>query len=173
MMMFPEGHFEMVVCYGVTLSYTYTRYQEALNELTRVLHPEWLLFLSVCSLYGTLRLLGPLDAHTFLAQANDHIDWEAVLRHEGVVYTRPDSPEFHQPLVMFSSEGLRACLTQARFEINMMASSNPILQAGNKIPRITDSEQASSTLTDLEVALYTCPGLVDTGEHLIAVARKL
>ena len=74
---------------------------------------------------------------------------------------------------MFSSEGLRACLTQARFEINMMASSNPILQAGNKIPRITDSEQASSTLTDLEVALYTCPGLVDIGEHLIAVARKL
>ena len=35
------------------------------------------------------------------------------------------------------------------------------------------SEQASSTLTDLEVALYTCPGLVVTGEHLIAVARKL
>ena len=138
-----------------------------------MMFPEGLLFLSVCSLYGTLRLLGPLDAHTFLEQANDHIDWEAVLRHEGVVYTRPDSPEFHQPLVMFSSEGLRACLTQARFEINMMASSNPILQAGNKIPRITDSEQASSTLTDLEVVLYTCPGLVDTGEHQIAVARKL
>jgi len=35
------------------------------------------------------------------------------------------------------------------------------------------SEQASSTLTDLEVALYTCPGLVDTGEYLIVVARKL
>ena len=138
-----------------------------------MMFPEGLLFLSVCSLYGTLRLLGPLDAHTFPEQANDHIDWEAVLRHEGVVYTRPDSPEFHQPLVMFSSEGLRACLTQAGFEINMMASSNPILQAGNKIPRITDSEQASSTLTDLEVALYTCPGLVDTGEHQIAVARKL
>ena len=55
----------------------------------------------------------------------------------------------------------------------MMASSNPILQAGNKTPRITDSEQASSTLTDLDVALYACPGLVDTGEYLIAVARKL
>ena len=138
-----------------------------------MMFPEGLLFLSVYSLNGTLRLLGPLDAHAFLEQANDHIDWEAVHRHEGVVYTRPDSPEFHQPLVMFSSEGLRACLTQAGFEINMMASSNPILQAGNKIPRITDIEQASSTLTDLEVALYTCPGLVVTGEHLIAVARKL
>ena len=53
-----------------------------------------------------------------------------------------------------------------------MAAANPVVSDGAKIPRITESAQAAAELTSLEVALCTYPGLVDTGEHLLAVAIK-
>jgi hypothetical protein len=51
-----------------------------------------------------------------------------------------------------------------------MAAANPVVSEGLPIPRITDSAQASAALTTLEVALCNKPGLVDSGEHLLAVA---
>jgi hypothetical protein len=162
-----------VVCYGAALSYTYDRYETALKELTRVIRPGGRLLISVDSLYGTLRLLGPYDDHTFLEPPDAHIDWEAVLSGQGVVYTRPDSPEFHQPLVLFTSHGLRQALEKVQLQVVDMAAVNPVVSEGARIPHITDSAQAAAALTALEVALCNKPGLVDTGEHLLAVADKL
>jgi hypothetical protein len=53
-----------------------------------------------------------------------------------------------------------------------MAAANPVVSERVQIPRITASAQASAALTALEVAICNKPGLVDTGEHLLAVADK-
>ena len=167
-----DESYEVVVCYGAALSYTCDRYETALQELERVLCPGGHLLISVVSLFGTLRLVGPLDADAFLELPDAHVDWQAVLSDAGVVYTRPGSPEFHQPLVLFTSGGLRQALEQVGLQVVEMAAANPVVSEGAQIPRITASAQASAALTALEVALCNRPGLVDTGEHLLAVAFK-
>jgi SAM-dependent methyltransferase len=175
MVVMPElrdASFDVVVCYGAALSYTYDRYEAALQELVRVLRPGGRLLISVDSLYGNLRLLGPYDLHTFLESPDEHLDWQAILSGGGVFYTRPGSPEFHQPLVMFTSAGLRQALEQVGLQVVEMAAANPVVSEAEQIPRITASAQASVALIALEVALCNRPGLVDTGEHLLAVADK-
>jgi hypothetical protein len=51
-----------------------------------------------------------------------------------------------------------------------MAASNPLVSTGAEIAQITASAEASAALTTLELALCDKPGLVDGGEHLLAVA---
>jgi SAM-dependent methyltransferase len=167
-----DASFDVVVCYGAALSYTCDQYQAALNELARVICPGGRLLISVNSLFGNLRLLGHYDDCSFLETPDAHMDWEAVLSGRGVIYTRPGSPKFHQPFVFFTSEGLRRALEQAGLQVIEMAAANPVVSERVQIPRITASAQASAALTALEVAICNKPGLVDTGEHLLAVADK-
>ena len=167
-----DASFDVAVCYGAAISYTRECYIAALRELWRVLRPGGRLLISVCSLYGTLRLIGPYDEIAFLDQPDTHLDWQAILSGEGAVCTRPGSPEFHQPMVLFTSAGLRRALAQTGFRVVEMAAANPLVPEGARIPLISASEQGAAALTDLEVALCNCPGLVDTGEHLLAIAEK-
>ena len=168
----PNESYEVVVCYGAVLSYTYDRYETALQELVRVITPGGWLIISVCSLYGILRLIGPYDAYNFLEHPTAHLDWKAVLSGTGVTYSQPGSTEFHQPLVLFTSQGLRNALEQVGLQVVEMAASNPVVSEGAQLPRIAASVQAAEALTTLEVALCSQPGLVDAGEHLLAVAYK-
>jgi hypothetical protein len=117
-------------------------------------------------------LVGPLDAATVLENVNDHLDWDAVLSGAGVVLSRPTSTEFHQPLALFSSTGLRSALVEAGLEVRTLASANPFLPEFLPVPKIAASERAARMLVDLEVALCGQPGLVDTGSHFLAVALK-
>ena len=167
-----DESFATVVCYGAALSYTCDRYETALHELVRVLRPGGRLLISVASLLGNLRLVGPYDGLAFLEQPDTHLDWQAILSGAGAVCTRPGSDEFHQPLVMFTSDGLRQALEKAGLQVIEMAAANPVVSEGAHIPGIESSAQASAALTALELALCTKPGLVDTGEHLLAVACK-
>jgi len=167
-----DASFDVVMCYGAALSYTYDRYETALRELARVLRPGGRLLISVDSLCGTLRLIGPFDELAFLELPDTHIDWPAVLSGADVVFSRPGSPEFHQPLVMFTSDGLRKALAQVGLGVVDMAAASPLVSYAEQIPRIAADPQASAELTALEVALCNRPGLIDGGEHLLAVAFK-
>ena len=167
-----DASFDVAVCYGAAISYTRECHKAALRELWRVLRPGGRLLISVCSLYGTLRLIGPFDEIAFLEQPDSHLEWQALLSGEGVVCTRPGSDEFHQPMVLFNSAGLRQALAQAGFQVVEMAAANPLVPEGAKVPKIEGSEQSEAALAALEVALCNYPGLVDTGEHLLAVADK-
>jgi ubiquinone/menaquinone biosynthesis C-methylase UbiE len=164
--------YDAVLCFGGAISYTKERHLDALRQLARVARPGAPILLSVMSLYGVMGLVGPLDAATVLENVNDHLDWDAVLSGAGVVFTRPTSTEFHQPLALFSSAGLRSALVEAGLEVRTLASANPFLPEFLPVPKIEASERAARMLVDLEVALCDQPGLVDTGSHLLAVAIK-
>jgi hypothetical protein len=47
-----------------------------------------------------------------------------------------------------------------------------VVSEGAQIPQITANAQAAEALSALELALCSWPGLVDSGEHLLAVAKK-
>jgi 2-polyprenyl-3-methyl-5-hydroxy-6-metoxy-1,4-benzoquinol methylase len=164
--------YDAVVCFGGAVSYTRERHVDALHQLARVTRPGGRILLSVMSLFGTLRLLGPLDASIFLETVEDHLDWHAVSSGASVVYTRVGSPEFHQPLALFTASGLRAALISTGFEVEGIATSNPLVAELQSLPKITESPSAARALSSLEIALSQQPGLLDAGGHLLAVARR-
>ena len=167
-----DASFDAVVCYGGAISYTYDRYKAALEELARVVRPGGVLLISVFSLYGSYRLIGPYDGVDALMPPEEHIDWQAMLTGADVLLSNPESNQFHQRMALFTSSGLRRSLEAAGLQVVEMATSNPVVSEGAQIPKISASEEASSALTELELALCTRSGLLDAGEHLIAVARK-
>jgi len=164
--------YDIVVCFGGVISYTRERYAAGLRELARVVRPGGLVLVSVMSLHGTLRLAGPLDAVGFLARLDEHIDRSAILAGENIVFTRPGSAELHQPLALFTAEGLRRAMADAQLVVEQMASSNPLIAQFQRVPQIADSAEATAVLRELELAACEVPGLLDTGSHLIAVARR-
>jgi 2-polyprenyl-3-methyl-5-hydroxy-6-metoxy-1,4-benzoquinol methylase len=164
--------YDAVVCFGGAISYTTRRHAEALAQLARVVRPGAPVLVSVMALYGTMRLVGPLDAAAVLETVEKHLDWDALLSGANIVYTDPTSSEFHRPLALFTSRGLRDVLTTAGLEVETIATSDALIPEYLQVPRISDSPRASAAITSLEIALATQPGLVDAGAHMIAVARK-
>jgi ubiquinone/menaquinone biosynthesis C-methylase UbiE len=166
----PSAEFDAVVCYGGVLSYTRERHPIALRELHRVTRPGGVVLASVMDVFGTLRLVGPLDAANVLETMADHLDINTLP--SGLVYTMLGSPEMHQPIVLFTANGLRSAMHDAGLDVIDMATSNPLVPEYSAMPRITGSERATSALTALEVALCKEPSLLGAGGHLIAVARR-
>jgi 2-polyprenyl-3-methyl-5-hydroxy-6-metoxy-1,4-benzoquinol methylase len=164
--------YDLVVCYGGVLSYTRERHPDALRELARVVRPGGVVLASVMSLYGALRLLGPLDAAAVLETIDAHLDHAALLAGTQIAYTRPTSGEFHQPLALFTSVGLRGAMADAGLAVEAMASANPLLAQFQTVPRMAESARAADALLALELAACEHPGLLDAGGHLIAAARR-
>ena len=67
--------------------------------------------------------------------------------------------------------GCRQALEQVGLQVVEVAAANPVVSEGAPIPGYHRQRPASAALTALEVALCTWPGLVDAGEHLLAVAQ--
>jgi len=168
-----DGAYDLVVCYGSVLSYTRERHGETLRELIRVTKPGGTILVSVTALYGTMRLIGSFDAVEFAKSPEDHLDWQGLLGGAGVVFTKPGSPEFHQPMALFTAAGLVAALTEAGLTLQDLATSNPLVPEGALMQRVAEDPAAAQTLEALEIALCRCPGLLDAGEHLIAAAQKV
>ena len=167
-----ESSFDAVVCYGGAISYTKEHHQGALRQLARVARPGAPVLVSVMSLLGALRLIGPLDAASVLETWEQHLDLDAVRAGADVIYTNPTSNEFHRPLALFTAQGLRNALARAGLRVETVAASDPLVPEYLQIPKITASPEASAALIALEVALSERPGLADAGGHIIAVARK-
>lgn len=164
--------YDLVVCYGSVLSYTRERHSEALRELARVTRVGGVVLVSVTALYGTMRLIGAVDAVAFTERPQDHLDWRSLLGGSDVVLTKIGSPEFHQPMALFSSRGLGNALSDAGLDLEELATSNPLVPLGAAMPRVSGNSTAAEKLEELEIALCQCPGLIDAGEHLIGAARK-
>jgi SAM-dependent methyltransferase len=171
---FDDASFDAVVCYGGVLSYARESRPDAIAELRRVNRPGGPLLVSVMSLYGAYRLLGPLDAASYLKERDRHAPWETVVAGEPVVLTAADSTEFHQPVALFTADGLREGLEAAGLTVERMATANPLVPGpvGLAIEAISGSDEASAALMELELALCDRPALLDAGEHLIALGRR-
>ena len=164
--------FDAVVCYGGAISYTKERHLDALRQLARVARPGAPVLVSVMSLLGALRLIGPLDAASVLETWVQHLDLDAVRAGADIICTVPTSNEFHRPLVLFTAAGLRSAMKAAGLVVETIAASDPLVPEYLQIPKITASPDASAALIALEVALCERPGLADAGGHIIAVARR-
>ena len=172
---FDDDSFDLVVCYGGAVSYSYDGHTRALAELTRIAKPGAPILVSVMALAGGMRLIGSLDAIEFLERLPEHlppVDWASDGDGDGVVLTVPESTEWHLPMALFTPEGLTAAFDVAGCDTERFAVANPITALGQELEQISGSAEASARLIELELALSERRGLRDGGEHLIALARK-
>ena len=167
----PDATYDAVLCLGGALSYVRDGRHDALRELIRVAKPGSPLVVSVMSLLGTFHLIATIDAKDFLENITDHVDWDPVEPFPEYLDTIPGSNEWHTPMTLYTSRYMRGFLEEHGCEVLEMASTNTITSGIHKIEKIPSSPEAVEMLLNLEKKFCNRPGIVDMGEHLLAVAR--
>lgn len=165
-----DATFDVALCLGGALSYVMDQRSRALKELIRVAKPGSPLVVSVMSLLGTFHLISTLDARDFLVNIWDHVEWDPKMPFPEVLDSRPGSPEWHAPMTLYSSTYLKRFLEEHGCEVVEMASKNTITSGERKLERIGGDPEALEMLINLEKQFCGRPGVLDMGQHLLAVA---
>ena len=168
----PDASFDAVLCLGGALSYVRDGRHRAISELMRVARPGSPLIVSVMSLLGTFHLLSPFDAKDFLVNIEDHVEWDPSTEFPDHLNTRPGSNEWHAPMTLYTSTYMRRFLEEHGCEVLEIASTNTITSSYlDGLEKIASNPEATELLMRLEKEFSTRPGLLDMGQHLIAVAE--
>jgi ubiquinone/menaquinone biosynthesis C-methylase UbiE len=168
----PDASFDAVLCLGGALSYVRDGRHRAISELIRVARPGSPLIVSVMSLLGTFHLLSPFDAKDFLVNIEDHVEWDPSTEFPDHLNTRPGSNEWHAPMTLYTSTYMRSFLEEHGCEVLEIASTNTITSSyWDGLEKIASNPEATELLMRLEKEFSTRPGLLDMGQHLIAVAE--
>ncbi|MCW4049193.1 MAG: class I SAM-dependent methyltransferase [Candidatus Bathyarchaeota archaeon] len=169
----PDDTFDLVLCLGGALSYVRDRRHQAIDELIRVAKPGSPLIISVMSLLGTFHLLAPFDGAEFLENITDHVEWDPATSFPDVMNSVPGSSEWHAPMTLYTSTYIQEFLEEHGCKVIEMVPTNTISSAGFNMDKIKASPKALKALIDLEIKFCKKSGLLDMGQHLIAVAWKM
>ncbi len=168
---FPDGRFDVVVCYGGALSYVRERRHEAAAELVRVLRPGGAILVSVMSRYGASLNLVRRPSIPILKDAAGWDVWGVAENGDLDGFPSAQVGMLHPPMHLFTSEELRDLLPGCH--VQEIAGSNVTAYEGSAaIEEVSDDPQAWETAVRLERELNRRPGLVDTGSHIIMAARR-
>ena len=159
---FGNGEFSMAVCYGM-LNYTLGQDIHVLSELGRIVQKGNPILISAMGLYGAVR-------HGWAqGQLTDPSYWE---RERNVLETRVNL--FRKPYRKFyTAASLRATVEKAGLRVVQMAATPTI--AGSLGPETEKARQdadAWAHVIEMEKMVCTVPGLLDTGQHILVVARN-
>ena len=169
--MFPDGHFDAVICYGGALSYVCERRDVAAAELVRVVRPGGILLVSVMSRLGTMAALVRRPQMYVLQDPERWYVWQVAEHGDLPGFPAPGMDLEHPAMHMYTSDELRQLLPDCR--VLDLAGSNVTTSGESSAPDdILDNPEAWTTAVELERTLNSRPGLVDSGTHLIVAARK-
>ncbi|MBS1727501.1 MAG: methyltransferase domain-containing protein [Armatimonadetes bacterium] len=163
---YADESFDAVVAYGGPLSYVLDRRDVAIAECVRVLRPGGVLLVDVMNLFGTIRqyLEGVLGF--------PWVDNENVLATGDL--TKANSEFATHYCHLFRSDELWSFLEANGLAVVDMAASNNLTAVyGDRLDAIRADEQKWTELVELEMRAVRQPGCLDSGTHLIGVARKL
>ena len=169
--MFSDDRFDVVVCYGGALSYVCDHRHKAASELVRVVRPGGVLLISVMSRLGTIC---NLVRRATLAVLRDPEEW-----HVSQVAETGDNPGFpsprvnlqHPPMHMYTSGELRSLLPGCTV-LEIAGNNVTTFEGSAALSEVSMDARAWETAVNLERRMNTEPGLVDTGSHIILVARR-
>jgi SAM-dependent methyltransferase len=167
----PTASFDVIVCYGGALSYVRDRRHDAASELKRITKPGGLILVSVMSRYGATANLVRRPTVQFLKDLWGRLVWHVLETGDlsGVPSTKVIGHS-HPAMHLYTSTELRELFSDC--EVVEVAGSN--VSATEGAPALEDvasDPQAWATAVELERKLCRQPGLVDSGSHLILVAR--
>ena len=144
---------------------------KAASELVRVVRPGGVLLISVMSRLGTICNLVRRATMTVL---RDPEEW-----HVSQVAETGDYPGFpsaavnmqHPPMHMYTSGELRSLLPDCAV-MELAGSNVTTFEGSTSMNEVSGDPVAWETAVALERRLRCEPGLVDSGNHIIVVARK-
>jgi ubiquinone/menaquinone biosynthesis C-methylase UbiE len=169
---FPDATFDTTVCYGAVLNYLFADAERALRELVRVTQPGGTVVVSVGSRWGCLRFVAGNDAIDVADFFGRPDYW-----HISQVAETGDLPEHErvpQPARHFFESGeLADLMARAGLDEVQLASAPALTEAlYARLEAIEQVPEAWATILDLEERAYRRPGLLDTGEFLLAKGTK-
>jgi SAM-dependent methyltransferase len=159
---FRDGQFSMAVCYGM-LNYTLDQDAHVLSELGRIVRPGNPILVSVMGLYGAIRYVwarGRLADPTYREQ-------EAKILETGRNTFRKPYRKF------YTVDMLRETVQKAGLCVVQMAATPVIAGSlGQEMENARQDADAWAYVIEMEKKACTVPGLLDAGQHIIAVANK-
>jgi ubiquinone/menaquinone biosynthesis C-methylase UbiE len=164
---FEDGSFDAVIGYGGPLSYALDQRNIALLELKRVLKPGGILLLSVMSLWGSIHrnLKGVLSVPM---SSN-----KAIIKSGDVLPESIDNRNGHYMHLYRASE-LRQDIKSSGFDVLEMSSSNFLsVGRGDEIANIRGDKIKWKEFVKWELEACTELGALDTGTHILVVAKKI
>jgi len=168
----PDASFDAVLCLGGALSYVRDGRHRAISELIRVAKPGSPVIVSVMSLLGTFHTISTFDDDGFLENIGDHVEWDPNTPFPEVLNSKVGSSEWHAPMTLYTSTYMRRFLEEHGCEVLEIASTNTITSSyWDGLEKIASNPEATELLMRLEKEFSTRPGLLDMGQHLIAVAE--
>jgi SAM-dependent methyltransferase len=163
---FPDGHFAAVLCLGGVLSFLLdaTSRCNAIAELTRVIRPGGLLFLSVLNRFGGLR--GMLEEPALVARV------EAV---QSLAATGISILELLQvPAYWYLPREVDSLLEGAGLVIERRYGIHGIVAhlSGDTLGAVMDDPEQWRVWRDLLISTSDEPSVVGISYHLLTVARR-
>ncbi len=158
--------FDAIVAYGGLLGFVFEKRTQAMAEMLKVLKHHGILFLSVMSIWGTVH--SALESVMAVdLKENDQIIESGDLHPE--TYSTPN-----QRVHMFRSSELKEFLGKYPIEIECISASNSISAGyGTRLEPLEKQEAKWKYLLEKEILASREEGCLDTGSHMIAVARKI
>jgi ubiquinone/menaquinone biosynthesis C-methylase UbiE len=165
---FEDHTFDTTVCYGGALNYLFENATRGLSELIRVTKPGGSVLVSVMSRWGVIRMtIGSerLDPESFLGRPDYWMIPQVA--ETGDLWEHPELT--HPPRHFFDSAELRALLGDAGLE-RVELGSTPSVSASfyARLDLVEQHPNAWKVVLDLEERAYRLPGMLDSGEHLLA-----
>ena len=169
---FEDESFDAVVCFGGPLSYVLEKRHLAAAELVRVTRPGGRLLVSAMSRFGAACNLVRRATLDILRDPEPG-QVESVLETGELAGFPSHVPGWDHPAMhLYTSEELVQLFQGC--EVIAVAGSNVTAVEGDPLLEEVASDAAAwTTAVGLERRLCRQPGLVDTGSHLILVARRL
>ncbi len=169
--MLQDGYFDRVVCFGGALSYVCEQRKNAAAELVRVVKPDGHLLVSVMSRFGAAANVVRRPELDILNDPDGRHLWSIL--DEG---DRPGFPSSvpsidHPPMHLYSADELRDLFGDC--EVLELAGSNVTTFEGSlTLADVEADPKVWDTAVEIERRLNRAPGLVDSGTHIIMVARR-
>jgi SAM-dependent methyltransferase len=173
---FPDGYFNLVICFGGSLTYVCEKRQQAAKELMRVTRPGGVMLVSVMSLLGAMVGEAQLPDMPNLQNPDGAAEglpgiWPVFNTGNlsGVLSRRVGMA--HAPMHLYTADELKSLFKGC--EILETAASNATIRESAPVnDQLASDPKAWATVVEIEKKLNHCPGLVDSGSHIVMAALK-
>lgn len=171
--MFPDEHFDAVVCFGGALSYTCEKRFQAFAELMRVTRPGGIILMSVMSRMSfrdIVRKSGiPILEDPDTAVGLGSSLWSILATGDLLGFASRIGIQ-HPAMHLFTSEELQSLMDGCGI-LEVAGSNVTASEFSPELDTVAENPKAWSTVIELEKKVNTDPGLINSGSHIIVAAR--
>lgn len=173
---FKNGYFDVVVCFGGALSYVCEKHPQAAVELQRVTRKRGILLISVMSKLGSILGISRQAQMPILKEPNEDQPgipalWNVLNTGNLPGFYSRTANMLHAYMHIFTADELKNLFKECKL-LEIAGSNVTIGERFSSNEAIAKDAKAWSTLVEMERRLNTDPGLVNSGSHIILVARR-